>query len=33
MLREWLSPLWFAKTPADRKINNIACCRPTTVLL
>jgi hypothetical protein len=25
--------LWFAKTPADRKINKIACCRPTTVLL
>lgn len=25
-----LLDLWFAKTPADRKINNIACCRPTT---
>jgi hypothetical protein len=25
--------LWFAKTPADREINNIACCRLTTVLL
>ena len=25
--------LWFAKTPADGEINNIACCRLTTVLL
>ena len=25
--------VWFAKTPADRKINKIACCRPTTFLL
>jgi hypothetical protein len=25
--------VWFAKTPADREINNIPCCHPTTVLL
>jgi hypothetical protein len=27
------SILWFAKTPADREINNIAWCHLTTVLL
>jgi formyltetrahydrofolate deformylase len=25
--------LWFAKTPADREISNIACCHLTAVLL
>jgi len=25
--------LWFAKTPADREINNMACCHLTAVLL
>src|ERR1700746_3678294 len=25
--------LWFAKTPADREVNNIAWCHLTTVLL
>ena len=25
-------PLWFAKTPSDREINNIAWCHLTTVL-